>query len=181
MTIVGAVAVWLGWPQAAVPSASQKQLVLERFFFDSSCFVSADRAAAAMPTAMCCTCGEAKERAVFAATDVRRLCRHMRRELLDEHREKLTPLVVAILEDEATAAYREIYVADIDGQAIAIGLPAGTGCAHVFARRAKLFDPDRHTGPYTRYLLNMRSACWEGVTAPFDADLLIDALASRRP
>jgi hypothetical protein len=117
-----------------------------------------------------CSCPDFARRAEFAPLDLRRLCKHLQRALLDHHRAELPELFVAMLEDAKLTNNSRFRVEHALGHDIGFSYTPGRGWVNIFVRRRLAKDlRDVHTGPYERHGFNVDEQRWSYAKAPDNA------------
>ncbi|MBF0186409.1 MAG: hypothetical protein HQL50_00620 [Magnetococcales bacterium] len=125
-----------------------------------------------------CTCTSyRKRRQYYPVNDVRRLCRHMRRELLENQElHSFDDLTMCILLKRAKdRCYEKIRLMETD---IAIGYSPKTDFVRIYTRRRGEDDPDQgpFTGPYDKFVFNANQENWVYGEPPPGASMIIPAV-----
>lgn len=127
-----------------------------------------------------CSCPDFAPRAEFAPLDLRRLCKHLQRALLDHHRAELPELFVAMLEDAKLTRNARFRVEHALGHDIGFSYTPGRGWVNIFMRKRRAKDlRDVHTGPYERHGFNVDEQRWSYAKGPANARLVRELL--KRP
>lgn len=126
-----------------------------------------------------CTCRRFRSfRGFFQKSDIRRLCRHLRRELeatgtitlLDEVTQRI------VKDQVRDRCYRQMSVAGVD---FVIGYHPRSDFVRVFTRRKNEDDPadGPYTGVYDKFVLHLSQELWIYGEAPPGAVVIIRAIA----
>nr|CRH08228.1 Conserved protein of unknown function. Containing zinc ion binding domain [Candidatus Magnetococcus massalia] len=115
-----------------------------------------------------CTCSRWKQyRGLFPKRDIHRLCRHLRRELIEQKVMHLVDdLSQAIIHDRIRdRCYKRMTIC---GSEAALGYHPRNEIVRIFARRAAEGDPPEgpFTGAYHKFVLNVQQESWIYGEAP---------------
>ena len=128
---------------------------------------------------MTCDCPDfARREEEYQPLDLRRLCKHLQRCVIENHRTDLPALHVALLEDVHLPRYTQIRFVHMLGHDVAFTTNDAGEWINVFARYRKKKDPpDVHTGRYIRYGYNPIEGRWAHGEALANAPVFEVALA----